>query len=118
MPRSRSPATLGQSWRLRAPISRPAVVPRRAAEQVLRSTTSRGIARLLAWRQVPSPLRHCPAGRGCYGRRVLAIDQSIFGSDNNFVVLLRDEATGETAAIDAVDGPAIAARLKQLGWGL
>src|SRR5690606_39017985 len=63
-------------------------------------------------------LRHCPAGRGCYGSRMLAIDQSIFGSDDNFVVLVRDEATGATAAIDAVDGPAIAARLKRLGWGL
>ena len=49
---------------------------------------------------------------------MLAIDQSIFGSDDNFIVLVRDEATGQTAAIDAVDGPAIAARLRDLGWGL
>lgn len=49
---------------------------------------------------------------------MLAIDQTIFGSDDNFVVLVRDEATGMTAAIDAVDGPAIAARLKERGWGL
>jgi hydroxyacylglutathione hydrolase len=50
--------------------------------------------------------------------RMLAIDQSIFGSDDNFVVLVRDEATGQTATIDAIDGSAISARLQQLGWGL
>lgn len=49
---------------------------------------------------------------------MLAIDQTIFGSDDNFVVLIRDEETGATASVDAVDGPAIAARLRQLGWGL
>lgn len=49
---------------------------------------------------------------------MLAIDQSIFGSDDNFIVLVRDDATGQTAAVDAVDGPAIAARLRDLGWGL
>ncbi|MCW5713536.1 MAG: hydroxyacylglutathione hydrolase [Bauldia sp.] len=49
---------------------------------------------------------------------MLAIDQSIFGSDDNFIVLVRDDATGQTAAIDAVDGHAIAERLRQLGWGL
>ncbi|MCC6735997.1 MAG: hydroxyacylglutathione hydrolase [Bauldia sp.] len=49
---------------------------------------------------------------------MLAIDQSLFGSDDNFVVLVRDEATGAVATIDAVDGDFIARRLRALGWGL
>ncbi|MGV8840780.1 MAG: hydroxyacylglutathione hydrolase [Bauldia sp.] len=49
---------------------------------------------------------------------MLAIDQSLFGSDDNFVVLVRDEATGTVATIDAIDGDVVAGRLAALGWGL
>ncbi len=49
---------------------------------------------------------------------MLAIDQTSFGPDDNLVALVRDEATGQTATVDAVDGPTIAARLQELGWGL
>jgi hydroxyacylglutathione hydrolase len=37
---------------------------------------------------------------------------------DNFGLLVRDEATGAVAAIDAPDGEAIAAELSHLGWGL
>lgn len=47
----------------------------------------------------------------------LVIDQFICRTDN-FAVLLHDEASGETAAIDAPDGDAILARLRERGWRL
>jgi hydroxyacylglutathione hydrolase len=45
------------------------------------------------------------------------IRQFICRSDN-FAVLIHDPETGLTAAIDAPDGPAIAAELDRLGWRL
>jgi hydroxyacylglutathione hydrolase len=47
----------------------------------------------------------------------LLIEQFICRGDN-YAVLLHDTGSGETAAIDAPDGAAITARLKQKGWGL
>lgn len=38
--------------------------------------------------------------------------------EDNFGVLIRDEATGKVACIDAPDEGAIRARLEALGWGL
>jgi hydroxyacylglutathione hydrolase len=47
----------------------------------------------------------------------LVIDQFIVRTDN-FAVLIHDEASGETASIDAPDAGAILSRLKNLGWRL
>ncbi len=47
----------------------------------------------------------------------LLIDQFICRTDN-FAVLVRDEATGFTASVDAPDGAAIQRRLSELGWKL
>lgn len=38
--------------------------------------------------------------------------------EDNFAVLIRDEASGKVASIDAPDEGAIRARLQALGWGL
>lgn len=47
----------------------------------------------------------------------LTFDQFICRTDN-FAVLVRDDATGFTASVDAPDGAAIASRLRDLGWKL
>jgi hydroxyacylglutathione hydrolase len=48
---------------------------------------------------------------------VLTVDPFICRTDN-YAVLLHDEASGETALVDAPDGEAILGRLRRRGWQL
>jgi hydroxyacylglutathione hydrolase len=49
---------------------------------------------------------------------MLSVEAFLCGADDNYGVIIHDEASGETATIDAPDAAAIRDHLDRRGWGL